>query len=102
MNNKSFFKHIKSKQPGRHFVSPADDQDIREYKRKDTAEKLNEFFASVLSGEETGVLSLLYLFFLRDFVQTALFEVEVSIKQVMEQIGKMKSNKSPKPCSTHP
>ena len=63
--NKEFFKYIRSRKPAREAVEPLDDKGVKGVLKEDReiAEKLNEFFASVFTAEDTGQMPVPKLMF---------------------------------------
>ncbi|CAM4382079.1 unnamed protein product [Lepidochelys olivacea] len=105
-----FFKYIRSRKPGKQPVGPLDDRDMKGALKDDKviAEKLNEFFASVFTAEDS-------VFTAEDvreipkcepsFVgdkSEELSQIEVSLEEVLELIEKLNSNKSLGPDGIHP
>ncbi|CAM4388385.1 unnamed protein product [Lepidochelys kempii] len=102
-NNKMFFKCIRSRKPAKQTVGPLDDRDTKGALKdnKVIAEKLNEFFASVLTAEDVREIPKPEPYFVGDKSEE-LSQIEVSLEEVLELIEKLNSNKSPGPDAIHP
>ncbi|CAM5175000.1 unnamed protein product [Eretmochelys imbricata] len=97
------FKYIRSRKPAKQPVGPMDDRDTKGALKDDRviAEKLNEFFASVLTAEDIREIPKPELSFVRDRSEE-LSQIEASLEEVLELIEKLNSKKSPGPDGIHP
>ncbi|XP_065446042.1 vesicular inhibitory amino acid transporter-like [Chrysemys picta bellii] len=94
---------IRFRKSAKQSVGPLDHQGgtgaLKEHKA--IAEKLNEFFTSAFTAEIMREIPTSEPFFLGEKSEE-LSQTEVSVEEVLEQIDKLNSNKSPGPDSVHP
>ncbi|XP_053155158.1 uncharacterized protein LOC128346183 [Hemicordylus capensis] len=102
-NNKNFFKYIRSRKSAREVVRPLDNGGVKGMIKEDmeVAEKLNEFFASVFTAEDTEHIPILEPGFLGTEAKE-LSQIEVTRVDVLNCFEKFKTSKSSGPDSMHP
>ncbi|XP_061469435.1 uncharacterized protein LOC133378834 isoform X1 [Rhineura floridana] len=100
-NNKKFYKYIQSRRPSREAIGPLDDKGVKGVLKNDeTAEKLNEFFASVFTVEDIGQIPEPELTFAgRDSEE--LRQIVVTREEVLGLIDNIKTDKSLGPDDIH-
>ncbi|XP_053142135.1 uncharacterized protein LOC128340687 [Hemicordylus capensis] len=102
-NYKNVFKYIRSRKLAREAVGPLDNEGVKAIIKEDmeVAEKLNEFFASIFTAEDTEHIPVPEPGFL-GMEAKELSQIEVTRDDVLNSLKKLKTNKLPGLDGIHP